>query len=127
MVRALFLSLALAFAAPALSGCASFGSAFEQVRPATPRQALAVANVTFIGAVDLASNLHARGILTNDDARRVMVTFEEVDRLLTLATNLLRAGDEAAAGRQVNAAMVALQTISDELVRRAQAAGSVPA
>lgn len=123
-MRGLILALALAFGALApVAGCASL----QQLQPQTAREALAVANVTMLGAVNLASGLYDTGVIDTDTARRLADRFEEADRALTLAQNLLAAHDEAAAGRQVNAAMIILRELSNELVRRAQAAGSVPA
>lgn len=125
-MRTLFLALALALSVPAV-GCASLAPAVEQVKPRTAREALAVASVTFLGAVQLAATLHERGILNNEDATRVLAVFEEIDRSLVTANRLLAVGDEAGAERYANAALILLQELSSELTQRAQASRGNPA
>lgn len=125
MLKRLLLAFFLVVAPVGVVGCASLGSQIEQVTPQTPREALAVANVTIIGAIDLAANLHAKGHMTDAEAAALIVAFERVDESLAFAHRLLAAGDEVQAGRVVAGALLALQEISVELARKAQAAGSI--
>lgn len=125
-MRALFLAVALLFVAP-VSGCANLRNTVEQVTPQTPREALAVAEVTFVGAVEVARSLNNRGVIDAAEGRRLLATFQRVDMLLTQARRFIQVGELVAAGQNIDAALVVLRVVSNELVRRAEAAGSVPA
>lgn len=123
------LAIALAAAMLAsmpLGGCASLGASVEQVQPQTPREALAVAEITFVGVVTVAADMNRAGVLSNEDAReRVLPVLEEADRSLQLARALIIAGDQAQAGRTLAAVQSALTVLSLELARRRDEAASL--
>lgn len=107
-----------------LAGCASLSAGIEQVQPRTARETLAVAEVTFVGVVTVAADLHRSGILSSEDARDVVLPrLEQVNDALALGRSMLAAGDEANAGRVLNAAILALNVLSVELARRRDEAG----
>lgn len=120
MLKRLILAFFLVCAPLGVTACASLGSAFEQVQPRTVREGLALAEVSYVGAIKVAQDMHAAGILSSEDARNeVLPVLEQVAVALDTAHAMLRAGDEAAAGNHVNAALNALQVLSAELQRRA--------
>lgn len=109
-----------------LAGCASTGAAIEQVQPRTPREALAVAEITFVGVVTVAADLHRAGILSTEDARDdVLPALDRANAGLALARRLIAAGDEAQAGRTLAAVQIALTELSIELTRRRNEAGQL--
>lgn len=121
-MRRFILALALVLSPLGVGGCASLGGAFEQVQPQTPREALALAEVTFNGAIATAQELHRTGVISTEFARDdVMPKLVQVAELLDVAHRLIRAGDEIQAGQYANAALTVLTELSAELSRRKQA------
>ena len=127
-MRALFLSLAIVMSTIGVAGCASFGSAVEQVQPRTPREAVAVAEVAFVGAVTFAADLHRNGILSSEDAREdVLPRLEQAAALLDLARRAINVGDQVAAGQAADAARIILEALAVELSHRLEASQRNPA
>lgn len=119
-MRALFLALALAFGALSpvgLAGCASL----QAVQPQSAREALAEAEIAFVGVISVASEAYAVGAINQDDARRLEQRFREVAGYLDTARVLVAAGDEAGANRTLTVARSVIRVLSIELSRRAEA------
>lgn len=89
----------LAVAALPLGGAVTLAacSTFEQVKPHSPRQALAEAEIMFVGVVDSANILTQRGYVSPETARQLVATFDKVSKQLDQAFTLLKQGEDVAA------------------------------
>lgn len=119
-MRGLVLALALACASVGVSsvaGCASLG----QYQPTTAREALAEAEITFVGVIQLATEGVQSGAISRDDAAALDAKFTTIADYLQSARTLLAAGDQAGAGDKVALAHAILRALAVELVNRAEA------
>lgn len=120
-MRRLFLALAL-LAAPLavapLAGCASL----QQIRPETAREALAEAEIAFMGVISAATQLHAAGHLSTPDAQAMVPTLQRIADAIDAARDLLRAGEAAAALAELNGVTGLIRALSIDLSARAEAA-----
>lgn len=108
-MRALVLILALAFAP--LAGCASIA----QLQPQTPREALAEAEIAFVGVLEVTEAAVNNGHLSRDDFAELLPKLEAVSAALDSARDLLRAGDTDGATRNIRIAQSIIRAVSLQL------------
>lgn len=118
-MRSIALALSLACAPLALAGaCATF----EQVAPKSPRAALAQADIAFVGVVDVAIALHARGALSDAQISELGVQLQSLSAKLDTAHALFKAGEAAAVLTSAESITEALDALALQLSLLAEAA-----
>lgn len=124
-MRRLLLALAFAFALPAAlsaSGCASF----QAYQPSTAREALAEAEIAFVGVVQVATDGVRAGAISRDEAVKLDAQFVQVAHYLDTAREFVRVGDESSANRTLALAHAIIRTLATELVNRAATGAASP-
>lgn len=114
MKRALFICVFF------LSGCALFQ---KPVTPETPRQSLAVAEITYQGLLGAVNDLIDAGQVDADDATDMIVSLTEIKTGIDAARLFLMNGQEDQALRALgylNAAIAVLSTKIQELKNERQ-------
>lgn len=126
-MRKLFVAALVAFmplsAAASLSGCVTL----EQLQPKSPRNALAEAELMFVGVIDVTGTLAQRGILKPEETQRLLNTYMTISRALDMAHVLLAAGDTVNAEKTIAETLATLSAVALQLSLLAEANAPKPA
>lgn len=125
-MRGLLVALALAFTAPltlGLGACASL----QGLQPQSVREALAEANIAFVGVVDVATEGVNSGLISHADAVTMGEKLDQVGDYLDTSRRLLATGDVSGANDKLALARAIIHALAVELTARAEAHARTPA
>lgn len=120
LAGALALGTALLVVTPLVAACTT--SQVQAVTPNTPRQALAVAEISLVGAATVAVSLYENGVIDRDTAVALADSLETLGGRLDQARLLLTIGESAAAAALIVAAQRDIDDTAVDLSARAEAA-----